>query len=106
MYWVYSYPTRPGQRACCGANNRGVAVLGDGTFATYAKAVQLIDPTASVFDNRDMTLRVVTSRRVFVELADSLGALPRTAGVMVRYADRGRFGFDLAGVPFDQGPFA
>ena len=32
VYWVYRYRTSPGQRACCGANNRGVAVLGDRVF--------------------------------------------------------------------------
>ena len=52
-----------------------------------------------------MTVRVVTSRRRLLELADSIGALPRTAGVLIIYADRGRFGFDQAGVPFDQGAF-
>ena len=30
-----------------------------------------------------------------LELADTIGALPRTAGVLLIYADRGRFGFDL-----------
>ena len=32
VYWTYSYPTPPDHRACCGANNRGVAVLGDRVF--------------------------------------------------------------------------
>ena len=32
VYWVYSYRTPPDHRACCGANNRGVAVLGDRVF--------------------------------------------------------------------------
>ena len=46
VYWVYSYPTRPGQRACCGANNRGVAVLGDRVFmATLDAHVVAIDAT-------------------------------------------------------------
>ena len=84
---------------------RALLVLGDGTFATFAKAVKLIDPGASVQDKRNMTVRVVTSIRSFLELADSNGALPRTAGVMIEYADRGRFGFDNAGVSFDQGAF-
>ena len=52
-----------------------------------------------------MTVRVVTSMRSFLELADTSNALPRSAGVRIEYADRGRFGFDQAGVGFDQGPF-
>ena len=32
VYWVYSYRTPSDHRACCGANNRGVAVLGDRVF--------------------------------------------------------------------------
>ena len=32
VYWTYSYPAPPDHRACCGANNRGVAVLGDRVF--------------------------------------------------------------------------
>ena len=32
VYWTYSYPTPSDHRACCGANNRGVAVLGDRVF--------------------------------------------------------------------------
>ena len=32
VFWVYQWPTDPGQKACCGANNRGVAILGDTLF--------------------------------------------------------------------------
>ena len=32
VFWVYSYPTPSDHRACCGANNRGVAVLGERVF--------------------------------------------------------------------------
>ena len=84
---------------------RIVLLLGDGTIATFTRAAREIDPTASVQDNRDMTVRVVTSNQPLMELADTSGALPRTAGVRIRYADRGRFGYDLAGVGFDQGPY-
>ena len=84
---------------------RAIMVLGDGTIYTFSRAVREIDESAAVQDQRNMTVRVVTSRRRLLELADSIGALPRTAGVLIIYADRGRFGFDLAGVPFDQGAF-
>ncbi|MYI74331.1 MAG: PQQ-dependent dehydrogenase, methanol/ethanol family [Acidobacteria bacterium] len=44
VYWVYSYPTPPDHRACCGANNRGVAVLGDRVFmATLDAHVVALD---------------------------------------------------------------
>ena len=32
VFWVYRYPTAPGQRSCCRSNNRGVAILGDKLF--------------------------------------------------------------------------
>jgi alcohol dehydrogenase (cytochrome c) len=31
-FWVYRYNTPADQKACCGANNRGVAILGDRLF--------------------------------------------------------------------------
>ena len=65
---------------------RAVTVLSDGTFATYVKAVRLIDPNATVVDNRDMSVTVTTALQDLLELADGIGALPRTAGVMVIYA--------------------
>lgn len=85
---------------------RALTLFGDGTLATYRSAVLAMDPGASVRDNRNMTVRVVTSQRWVLELADAAGALPHAMGVSIEYADRGRFGFDDAGVPFDQGPFA
>ena len=85
---------------------RAQLVLGDGTFQTFAKAVMIIDDTAQLRDLRDMTVRISTSNRRLLELADSAGALPRNAGVRIRYVERGKFGFDEAGVGFDQGPFA
>ena len=84
---------------------RALTVLSDGTAATIARAVREIDPAASVQDRRDMTIRVVTSQRQTIDLADVSGALPRPAGVAFVYADRGRFGFDDAGEPFDVGAF-
>ena len=32
VFWIYRYPTPADQTACCGSNNRGVAVLGDRVF--------------------------------------------------------------------------
>src|SRR5437867_2170665 len=31
-FWMYRYNTPPDQKACCGSNNRGVAVLGNALF--------------------------------------------------------------------------
>ena len=84
---------------------RATLVLGDGTVATYAKALRYIDPAAAVLDRRDMTIRVVTAQPRLLQIAENAGALPRTAGVRVEYEDLNRFGFDGAGVGFDQGPF-
>ena len=32
VFWIYRYPTPSNHNACCGSNNRGVAVLGDKVF--------------------------------------------------------------------------
>lgn len=32
VFWIYRHNTAPDQKACCGANNRGVAILGDTLF--------------------------------------------------------------------------
>ena len=46
VYWIYRHPTSPDHLACCGANNRGVAVLGDRVFmATLDAHVVAIDAT-------------------------------------------------------------
>src|SRR5688500_10791786 len=29
VFWLYRHNTSPDQKACCGSNNRGVAILGD-----------------------------------------------------------------------------
>ena len=84
---------------------RAVLVLGDGTIQTFGKAVRRIDPGATVQDNRDMTVRIVTDLQDFLELADRCGALPRSGGVRIIYAARGVFGYDEAGEGFDQAPF-
>ena len=32
VFWTYQYPTPPDHRACCGSNNRGVAILDNRLF--------------------------------------------------------------------------
>ena len=46
VFWIYCYPTPPNHNACCGSNNRGVAVLGDKVFmATLDAHLVAIDAT-------------------------------------------------------------
>ena len=99
---VYPLPDRLYRRFI---RARAVAVVSDGTTASLTRAVRHIDPAAAVQDRRNMTIRIVTTERDLLKLADTCRALPRNAGVAFVYADRGRFGFDAAGVGFDQGPF-
>ena len=43
-FWIYRYPTPSSHRACCGSNNRGVAILGDRLFmATLDAHVVALD---------------------------------------------------------------
>src|SRR5437764_6029633 len=43
VFWIYRHNTAPEQKACCGSNNRGVAILGDtvymGTLDGYLIAI-------------------------------------------------------------------
>ena len=32
VFWLYRYPPSPGSKVCCGANNRGLAILGETLF--------------------------------------------------------------------------
>ena len=46
VFWIYRYPTPSNHNACCGSNNRGVAVLGDKVFmATLDAHLVAIDAT-------------------------------------------------------------
>ena len=84
---------------------RIVLDLSDGSIVDFGKAVNLIDPNAGFRDNHNMTVTVFTHLRWVFELAQAAEAIPLTAGVRMIIQDRGRFGFDDAGVGFDQGPF-
>ena len=84
---------------------RGVLIFGKGTFQEFFVACRHIDPGCRVFDNRDMTMIVQTTQKAVFELADSVGALPRSAGVQVIYAEPGLWGFEGPGEPWDTAPF-
>ena len=44
VFWIYSYPTPPDVKSCCGWNNRGVALLGERVFmATLDAHVVALD---------------------------------------------------------------
>jgi alcohol dehydrogenase (cytochrome c) len=46
VFWVYRYSVSPEQRVCCGANNRGVAILGDTLYlATLDAHLVALDTT-------------------------------------------------------------
>ena len=83
---------------------RGLTVTGPATFGRFRRAALILDPSATVTDNRNMTVTVRTTMQTLFEAADRLGALPRPATVELIYSDPSRFGFDTAGSPFDQGP--
>ena len=49
VFWIYQYPTPSDHRACCGSNNRGVAILGDRLFmATLDAHVVALDAATGV----------------------------------------------------------
>ena len=84
---------------------RAILLFDDGTTQTYSRAVQSIDPAATVQDDRDMTIRIFTDTAAYLMLGDQVGATPRTAGVNIRYLTQSSFGFDSAGIGFNQVPF-
>lgn len=84
---------------------RGVTLVARGTFPEFMRACKHIDPASIIRDNYDMSVTVSTAVAWQFQLADKAGCLPRTAGVRIDYLDTRKFGFDAAGVPFDQGPF-
>jgi alcohol dehydrogenase (cytochrome c) len=57
-FWIYRHNTPPDQKACCGSNNRGVAMLGDTLFM-------------GTLDARLIALDARTGRRLWeIEVAD------------------------------------
>ena len=82
---------------------RVVTLTTPGTFPSMEAAIVLVDPNARVVDNNDMSFNVHTGRRADIELAARAKCLPIPAGVQMIIVDRGAFGFDQAGVGFDQG---
>ena len=84
---------------------RGITLVSHGTLPEFETAVHLVDPIAVIFDNRDMTVTVRTDDSRNLEIADDCDCLPRPGGVDIIYQSLTAFGFEGAGVGFDQGPF-
>ena len=65
---------------------RAIMLLSDGSAPLYLKALQAIDPAASLVDNHDMTATITTALEDDVTLARETGALQDPLGVEVAYA--------------------
>ena len=84
---------------------RGLTTISAATLANFEDAVHMISANAIITDTRDMTATIRTDDTALLRLADDLDALPRPAGVRIVYQALTAFGFEGAGVGFDQGPF-
>ena len=82
---------------------RGWALLSYGNAYYLENALLEMDPGSIMVDLDDMSFRVTTSRPADILLADQVRALPRPDGVRMIVEGVGQFGFDDAGVSFDQG---
>ena len=58
---------------------RAILLLADGTYQAFERAVREIDEGADVQDRRNMTVRIVTTRRSFLELAGTHPGFPLPA---------------------------
>ena len=65
---------------------RATLIYGAGTLPDLVTAIEHLDPDAVVVDNRNMTVTVHTGQQALIELGDTIGALPRPAGVRLIYA--------------------
>jgi alcohol dehydrogenase (cytochrome c) len=71
VFWTYQWPTDPNQKACCGANNRGVAILGDTVFM-------------GTLDSRLIAIDAVTGKPIWnVKIADIKSAYSITMAPLV-----------------------
>jgi alcohol dehydrogenase (cytochrome c) len=71
VFWTYQWVPDPNQKACCGANNRGVAILGDRLFM-------------GTLDSRLIALDAVTGRSIWnVTIADIKSAYSITMAPLV-----------------------
>lgn len=82
---------------------RAISLLATGTIREVRSAAQKIDPSSIITDQFDNTVRIVTALTGDMTLARDVHALPKPAGVAIEVVAGGRFGFDDAGVGFDQG---
>ncbi len=82
---------------------RAIAVHAIGTINDITIAAHQIDQNSNVTDRLDKTVRIVTNLTADMTLARDVHALPKPAGITLDIVAGNRFGFDDAGVGFDQG---
>ena len=70
VFWLYRYTPSPDARVCCGANNRGVAILGDTLF------MGTLDAHLIAHRREDRPSRSGTSRSATSKLAYSITMAP------------------------------
>ena len=71
VFWTYQWVPDPNQKACCGSNNRGVAILGDTLFM-------------GTLDSRLIALDAVTGKPIWnVRIADVKSAYSITMAPVV-----------------------
>ena len=81
---------------------RGILDKSGGDFFTFERATLVIDPDSICKDNRDMTINIQTELAREFRIADTIGALPRSAGITLVYNEEPTFGFKGAGEGFDR----
>ena len=81
---------------------RGILDKTGGDFPTFQRACHAIDSDSQAVDNRNMTVTIKTSLQDEFQLADTIGALPRAAGVQIIYTEFPTFGMKGAGEGFDR----
>ena len=69
----------------------------------FVRAIGAVCPHHLIVDGNDMTFAVTADETETLELAERVESLPRPAGVRMLLKARGRFGFDDAGVGWEQG---
>ena len=70
VFWQYRYTNSPDQRVCCGANNRGVAILGDTLF------MGTLDAHLVAIDAKTRPRRSGTPRSAIPKLGYSITMAP------------------------------
>ena len=84
---------------------RAITLISRGELNGFTRAVRELDEQAFCTDNRNMTVTIESDEESFIQLADSLGAIPRPLGVSITYLPGRKFGFEGYGEGFDRVKF-